>query len=101
MAMDMIPRGQQFIGLRENLQETIDFHMKYGCFLSFFRESKPLNGSQLPVLSGCLMSLSFSTKEPVGHTEVAQVSLAASFVHLAGSLLQVETIEIGTCKLLA
>ena len=26
----------QWIGLRENLQETIDFPMKYGAFLYFF-----------------------------------------------------------------
>ena len=33
----------QWIGLRENLQETIDVPMNYGCFLYFFPYTNPLN----------------------------------------------------------
>ena len=32
----------QWVDLRENLQETIDFPMKYGIFLSFFPETNQL-----------------------------------------------------------
>jgi hypothetical protein len=34
----------QWIGLRENLQETIDFPIKYRAFLQIFPSSNPLNG---------------------------------------------------------
>ena len=38
------PEGHyQWVDLRENLQETIDFPMKYGIFLYFFPENQSID----------------------------------------------------------
>ena len=55
----------QWIGLRENLEETIIFPMEYRVFLIFFLETNPLNIGHLQYLVLCLhLSSQGCTMEP-------------------------------------
>ena len=55
----------QWIGLRENLEETKNFPMEYRVFLIFFLETNPLNIGHLQYLVLCLhLSSQGCTMEP-------------------------------------